>query len=350
MDRFLQDVHKKVSILQKGKQTSIFTIATTAKYETASYTTPIRHSDTFSITGCILFKECDLQKVVEMVDGKVDYILVDSEKNIPSLPEEMREAVTTPSTGDLSSYCFDSVRYSKLYSFKPNDLTVNAVWSFLSHRLHILKGKTIAILGCGNIGSKLALKLVECGVNVHIHRRDHTKGHHIEQGLNMIKPLRVDSRVVFYEDKLAASRDCDIIIGASNGIPLIDADILRSMQKNTLIIDLGKNNLTEDALRFAGENAIEIYRADVTTALEGFIHETLRMEALLSLSYSKKDLGYCTIVGGGFFGRHGDIVVDKITEPTNIFGVAAGDGTMKKELDHNDLEKIDRLKKEMEIH
>lgn len=352
MDKFFQDVREKVSQLQTIKYKTFFTIATTSKYETTSYMTPIRHSDTFSVTGCILFQESDLSKVIELVDGKVDYILVDSEKRIPSHPEKKKEKEKTvlSDTGDLSGYCFQNIKHSRLHTFKPNDLTVNATWSFINHRLHSLKGKNIAVLGCGNIGSKLALKLVECGANVRIHRNTKEKGWIIAQGINTIKPDTVDAHAIFYENKLQASKECDIIIGTSNGIPLIDGDVVKIIKKSALVIDLGKNTLTEEALIFASENNIEIYRADVTAALEGFIHETIRMETLLSLSYGKKDLGYCTIVGGGFFGRNGDIVVDKIIGPTSIFGIAAGDGTMKKELDNIDMEKINRLKKEMEIH
>ena len=43
----------------------------------------------------------------------------------------------------------------------------------------------------------------------------------------------------------------------------------------------------------------------------------------------------------------GDIVVDNITHPKRIFGIAAGDGTIKKEPSSIDKENIKKLKKQM---
>ena len=71
------------------------------------------------------------------------------------------------------------------------------------------------------------------------------------------------------------------------------------------------------------------------------------MDEILHQSYGKRDLGYCTIVGGGYFGANGDIVVDNISNPSRVFGVAAGDGTMKKELSYKDKERLSKLKKEI---
>ena len=71
------------------------------------------------------------------------------------------------------------------------------------------------------------------------------------------------------------------------------------------------------------------------------------MNEILHKSYGKKDLGYCSIIGGGYFGANGDIVVDNITHPSRVFGVAAGDGTMKKELSYEDKEKLSKLKRDI---
>ena len=58
-------------------------------------------------------------------------------------------------------------------------------------------------------------------------------------------------------------------------------------------------------------------------------------------------MDYCNIVGGGFHGSDGDIVVDNISNPNIIYGVAAGDGTLKNKLSTKDKEKLSKLKKEI---
>jgi hypothetical protein len=67
------------------------------------------------------------------------------------------------------------------------------------------------------------------------------------------------------------------------------------------------------------------------------------MDDILNNSYGKKNLEFCTIVGGGYFGDDGDIVVDNINNPSTIFGISQGNGSMKKELSVDDSERINKL-------
>ncbi|MGJ0337751.1 NAD(P)-dependent oxidoreductase [Aliarcobacter cryaerophilus] len=358
MNNFLNQLKQNIETMKSENIKSVFTIATTSKQEDEPYLTPIRKSDFFVVCGCVIFNQSSLMKIIEIIDGTVNYIFVDSEKKIPlkihqelnNIKDEIYNQANTcglVETGNLSKICFQKIKKSKIFEYKPNDITVNATWSFLSQRLHFLSGKKISILGSGNIGSKLALKLVESGSNVNIHRQNSYKGYGIAQGLNFIKPENTVSGIVFHENILQATFMSDVLIGATNGTSIIDVDLIKSIKKNAIIVDLGKNTLTKSAIKYALENHIEIYRTDVTAAFEGFIYEAIKMDKILQQSYGKRDLGYCTIVGGGYFGANGDIVVDNISNPSRIFGVAAGDGTMKKELSYEDKEKINQLKEDI---
>lgn len=359
-DNFFTKLKKNISEIKKNEKITIFTIATTSKQEDEPYLTPVRHSKDFSVFGCVIFNQTILLDIIQIIDGEVDFILVDGEKKIPlmvhkNLKDEnniiykTRETVGLIETGNLTKICFKYVKKSKIYEYKPNDLTVNGTWLFLSQRFKNISGKKIGILGVGNIGSKLALKLVECGAQVHIHRTNSYVGHIIEQGLNCIKPQNTVSNIKFHQDALQTSFMSEILIGATNGVQVITLDIIKSLKRDCLIVDLGKNNITADAIEYATSHGMEIYRADITSAFEGYIYEVLKMESILTSSYGKKELDYCTIVGGGFFGRKGDVVVDKINSPEIIIGVAAGDGSIKKDLDEEDKKKVDRLKKEYNI-
>ena len=353
---FLDEVCSRILEIKSFNKKTIFSISTTAKQEENSYMTPIRECDSFVLTGCIIFDQKILPILLEKIDGEVDVILVDSEKKIPMSIDnnfkggpELYQAVGYVETGSVSRICFEYIKKSKVFEFKPNDLTVNATWSFLSQRFRFLSGKKISILGAGNIGSKLALKLVECGAEVHLHRRDFYKGHHIVHGLNLIKPEGVIANIHFHQNIMQASFLSDILIGASNGHPVIDSDVVNSVKKNCLIVDLGKNNLTKKAIKTAIQHSVEIYRTDVTPAMESYVHEVLKMQDILENSYGKKDLGFCNIISGGFFGSFGDIVVDRINNPKRVTGVAQGDGSLKVALNNGDQSNINRLKKEYDI-
>ena len=344
MNDFLKLLKENIQAISNEGIKTVFTIATTSKQEKDSYLTPIRQNDLFIACGCVVFEQSILSEIIKIIDGNVDYIFVDSEKKIPI---RIHPELNVIETGNLSKVCFQNIKKSKILEYKPNDITVNATWSFLSQRLDFLSGKKISILGSGNIGSKLALKLVECGVSVSMHRRNNYKGHVIAQGLNFVKPNNTVSNITFHEDILQTSFMSDVIIGATSGVSIIDVDLLKSVKKDAIIVDLGKNTLTKEAIKFALTNNIEIFRTDVTSAFEGFIYEAIKMNEILQYSYGKKDLGFCFIVGGGSLGEKGDIVVDNITHPKRIFGIAAGDGTIKKEPSSIDKENIKKLKKQM---
>jgi len=355
MTKFLATIKENIVKMQAYNLKTIFTIATTSKQEDQPYITPIRYTNDFAVCGCVIFNQSILLEIIKILDGNIDFILVDSEKKIPLIIHQneidldndvykTNNTVGFVETGNLSKICFNSIRKSKIFEYKPNDLTVNATWLFLSQRLHFLSGKKISILGAGNIGSKLALKLVESGSEVHIHRKNSYKGNIITQGLNSIKPESTVSNIVYHENKLPTTFMSDVLIGTTNGIQVIDIDIIKSIKKNAIIVDLGKNTLTPDAIQYAIENSIEIYRTDVTASLEGFIYEVIKMDNILNNSYGKKELEFCTIVGGGYFGDNGDIVVDNINNPKEIFGISNGDGSIKKELNIKDNDKVNKLK------
>jgi len=88
---------------------------------------------------------------------------------------------------------------------------------------------------------------------------------------------------------------------------------------------------------------MEIYRTDETPSIESYIYEILKMQDILENSYGKKDLGFCNIVGGGFYGNLGDIVVDRINNPSRIFGVSMGNGILKNHLNDQDKYRINKL-------
>lgn len=358
MNDFFKELKNNVKIMKNLNIKSVFTIATTSKQETKPYLTPVRQSDFFIVSGCVIFEQSMLIKIIEIIDGEVDYIFADSEKKIPlrihneidDIDKEIYKTTNTCGfieTGNLSKICFQKIKKSKIFEYKPNDITVNATWSFLSQRLKFLSGKKISILGAGNIGSKLALKLVECGCIVSIYRQNRYKGYSIAQGLNFIKPENTVSSITFHENILQTTFMSDILIGSTNGISIIDTNVVKSIKKGALIVDLGKNTLTSEAIEYALSKNIEIYRTDVTSAFEGFIYEAVKMDKILNDSYGKRDLEYCSIVGGGYFGSNGDIVVDSILNPKRIFGVAEGNGTFKKELSSEDKRRINQLKEEI---
>jgi hypothetical protein len=134
------------------------------------YITPIRNTGTMIVGGVIVYNEQQAINIAKRIDGEVDYILVDVEKKTPRSKSDYGDVP------NIERRVREHVSHSELWVYKGNDLTVEAVDALLGHlykdNLHGIGRTKIAILGTGNLGAKLALKLVERGANVFVTRRD----------------------------------------------------------------------------------------------------------------------------------------------------------------------------------
>ena len=353
---FIKQINLKIDKAKLLKKLIVFTISSTAKQEKNPYHAPLREYDDFCILGCVLFDQTLLVELLKFIDKEVDIVLVDAEKKIPlhevakhKKTQFIDRTIGSFETGNFSKLCFNNIKNAKVFEYKPNDLTVDAAWIFISQKLNSFTGKKISILGLGNIGSKLALKIVECGANVHVYSKDFNKTHLVSQALNLIKPNGTIASITCHRDPLSATFASDVLLGAKNGIPIINSEIISSVHKDCIVIDLGKNNLTEDAIKISKKHKLEICRTDVTNSLETFVKETLIVNKKLKKDYGSRSVNEINIVGGGYFGSNGSIIVDSIKAPKRILGVSDGKGATKNRLSSLDKESIAKLVKYFNI-
>ena len=186
----------------------IFTIGSTADSTKFSkpYLTPVRKIDNAYVFGIIIYTQCQSIIFSSIVDGKVDYIFVDAEKKLPLLKNPDYSplksfkikvdnlTISKYEFGNISAICNNFVQISKLHLFKGNDLTVETTWFFLVNYFKELSGKKFLIIGAGNIGSKLALKLVESGAKIVLVPKKNSKST-IASSINKIKQKSLLSKI-----------------------------------------------------------------------------------------------------------------------------------------------------------
>ena len=164
-------VEEVLDLAARENKLTCFTIGNTAKVDdNGLYFTPVRNTSIMVSTGCIV---CGVQQAIDaakMVDGKVDYIMVDAEKKVSD------SMSLSGAPANVERAVHEVVKRSTLWIYKGNDIAVEAVDSLLGYlyitkdKLRGLGGKKVTILGAGNLGCKLALKLVERGAEVTITR------------------------------------------------------------------------------------------------------------------------------------------------------------------------------------
>ena len=357
LKQWVNNVGNYITRIQKSAKDqalpSAFTIASTSKVTEYRhpYLTPIRRVPHSVVGGAVVFSQTQASLLCQAIDGQVDHILVDAEKKIDVLVDVDQEALDVfglakpeklktyshVELGNLSASCAQLITKSQFQEYKPNDLTVEAAWHFLSQYFRVLSGRKIGIIGSGNIGFKLALKLVESGTQVQMVRRDLSKGMLMANAINIIKPLSTISNAQYNASPLHAALFCDALIGCTDGQPVITWEMIQSLKPGGLVIDIGKGSVYEDAIQQATRHNIQIVRCDISPALDGLIATMQKSRQMMAHNIGRTEMSPgIFVVSGGYLGNAGDIVVDDYQHPTQAIGVCDGRGDFKQHLTEQD--------------
>ena len=362
-----EELARNISALaEKENIQAIFTISATAKMRDKNppFFSPTRRLHNGFVAGAIVYSQTQALLLCQKIDGIVHRILVDAEKKLPiQIGEEKvvlehfgiqpisqsKNSRVYIEMGNLSAACRAYIKKSHFQEYKPNDMTVEAAWHFLSSWFGILSGKKIAVIGGGNIGFKLALKLVESGVHVELVRRDLSRGTLMADAINIIKPKATVAIAHYNSDALQASLFCDAIVGCTSGIPVITWDMIQSMKPEGVIIDVGKGSVYQSAARNAVEGEIPIIRCDISSAINGLISTIYRNHEVMYQERGRQELekGIC-VVSGGYLGLDGDIVVDNYKNPEKVIGLADGMGDLKINLSVSEQKRLETVREEIQ--
>lgn len=345
-----------------------FTIGCTTKPTKGlrPYTTPVRSVSDGFVGGVVVYTQTQSLLACCMVDGIVDHIFVDAEKKLPllvgldkkpleefGLPVQQMEkslsSLTSLEMGNLSSACSRVIKHSGFFEYKSNDMTVEGLWYYLSSRMNSLSGRKIAIIGGGNIGFKIAVKLVESGCNVQFVRRDVNRGLLLSNAVNVIKPPATQASATYNSDPVQACFFCDAVLGCTNGKAVITPEMIKGMKPGGVLIDVGKGSIVRKAVEFAVKSGIHVLRFDVSAAIDGMVSTIER-----NRSYSKcigrvKLKNGVSLVSGGYLGADGDVAVDDCHNPTQIFGICDGAGDFKSVFSQTNEQQLESVRLEFYI-
>lgn len=342
----IQLVEKLRHIAGSENKLTGFCIGNTAKIDKSGlYFTPIRNISRIVVGGVIVYSEKLAVDIVKLIDGKVDYILADAEKKIPASMSR------TGDTANVERAVRETIKKSTLWIYKGNDLAVEAIDCLLTYLtkdcLRGLGGRKVVILGAGNLGSKLALKLVERGANVFITKRNVRKLRIIERGLNCIKPLYTLAKIVGLTHNEKAAHRADILIGLTQGIPVITSEMIKNLAPGAIVIDGGKGTLNPSAMITAYARGINVYRLDISAPFEGLVNELFAIENIIENRLGRKKYHNESIISGGLLGKHEEIIVDNVHDPKVIYGMANGAGDFIRHLTKKQSARIAKVQQYM---
>lgn len=325
---------------KKKKKISCFFIGNTKKKEEENYyITPIRENERFIFSSCIVFNDRVAKKTAKILDGEVDYILVDTEKKVDSKNKFLGLV-------NIERSVKNSVKNSKLRVYKANDLSVLSAETLINNYfikdIRGVGGKKVLIIGLGNIGFKISLKLVENGATVFLFRRNQNKLLNLKNAINNIKPSATVSKAIILKKPPGNFKNYDIIIGSSDQASIISYNQVKGIGRKALVIDIGKGNFSEEATRYLIQNKINIFRLDVTSSYFSYLDNLVYTEKI----YTKKNYiskrNTINFVSQGIVGQQNDYIVDDVNKPKLIYGMCDGKGNF---IQKNNFQKNQEIKK-----
>lgn len=302
---------------RKGKKLAIVMTVTTHHLSTNLCLFPTRYVQDFICIPISIRNIVYGNKLIKEFDGKVDAFFVDAENKLSSCI-------------DLHYKLSKIIKKSKLYPLKGNDFTADSAYAIIFNLLGSLKHKRVFIVGSGNIGSKVALKLLESGAAVFVLNSNKKSTNQVARAINILKPKECQNKMIPVS-KNNFPKKIDCIIGFSRGIPIITNEMVRLVNKNGHVIDGGLGTLEPDAMSGFKKRKINIMKLDIRYGFESNASLMLNSDKLVSKIAGQKKIKNFSIVAGGIIGNYGDVIVDDIAKPTKIFGISDGRGGILKE-------------------
>lgn len=317
-----------LSLSKKTGKESIFTISLSSRPRKSVVFPFIRESYNNVIGNAEVFNEKQAIEIAKVVDGIVDYIFVDAERK---------------SELDLLTLLREAVKKSKVLPYKDSDAWIRAVANFLSVYQNV-GGKNIVICGCNHLSYKLALDLAERGAKVTLFDNDVEK---IKRASNLDILKSPIANQITCSTSPSVANGADIVVGFTIDKPIITKELIEKMRPGVLILDAGIGSIEREAIEYAQNNGAVVCRLDMRAGLSGEIVTVLETDYLIKNIFGKTLIAGIPVVAGGYIGARGDIVVDSISNPTRVIGVADGRGGLLKKIGKKEIEKIKKVKFEI---
>lgn len=236
----------------------------------------------------------------------------------------------------------------KCIPYKPNDITLEAAdLSVLNYFNNSISGLNIGVYGTGNIAAKLAMRFAERNANVFLLGRNIEKVKVVQELVNQTTFNQSNIKIMSEDIKLNG------LISFVSANEVIDEKYLKYLSPNALCLDGGIGNFSKGFISKGNPIGYEIRRIDVRMGdkiLEGHINSLTDnpFHQYIGRKVVNEDI---TIVGGGIIGKENDVIIDNISNPKTVIGLADGFGGVKRidslnEIENERIQKINEYIRE----
>jgi 4-hydroxy-2-oxovalerate aldolase len=246
----------------------------------------------------------DVDRVVAETEGKADALLLDA--------------------GGALGGVVELERYWKrgLIPYDDQETLSSSLTTFLLQTV-ASDGKRIAVVGANNESAKLTFRLHALGFELVLWDEDRGLADRLAESLRSM--LSRGSGVVAATSLFEAVEGSDVLISMTADLDL-DERALSALKSSRLVIEGMRGALSSALIAEARRLGIETCRFDTRTGLAAVARSALETRALIAQDLGEHPMDGYSIVAGGVIGAAGDIVVDSISRPARIIGIADGRG------------------------
>jgi len=310
------------AIAKKTNKLSVFTIVTSGRFSKKTVLTRYIHEDqNFVIGGAYVYYHPQLKIILKEIDGIVDYIFIDSD-------------IKSSRIKKLVEATHENINKSRVFTYKHSEIYINSIINTICQFFKNVSDLKIAIIGIDSLAIKLAVELIGMGAKVILldkNKKNIEKNESFVRAANIARISAYPYCLIYQKDIMKAVTKADVLIGFTPMSKTIDEKMINNMSRKGIVIDGGFGSIYSEAIKACNKKKIKAIRPDFRAEVTGKILSILNNMDLIDKIMGKKKLAGVTIVAGGILANRGDVVVDSISNPTKVIGVASGSGDILRE-------------------
>ncbi len=289
-------------LAKKSGKTSALTITLTQEDKTETNAIPFIRVSNNLIIGNIELIVSEVEEVLKKADGLVDYLLLDD-----SLASRFSNIALTN---------------TPIIQYSENNAYINAVNAYIDS-LGSSTDKTFVICGITYVSSIIAEHLLSRGMTIVILDNESQKVQQKNSSLRM--------RISNFNEandsikKLHEVEQIDGVIGFTSS-SVATKDLVSKFHKKTFIVDVYVGSFPDDFLRQVHSLHLPVYRIDMRAGLAAEVILRLETRNLINNVFGKVFYDGVAVVAGGLIGDVGTVVLDSLSNPSKVLGIADGKG------------------------
>ncbi|HXN92762.1 MAG TPA: 4-hydroxy-2-oxovalerate aldolase [Candidatus Sulfotelmatobacter sp.] len=297
---------------KRGKRSVINIVAAQRRSRSAAISPFIQEEFDYVIGSLEIGDADQVEPLIREVDGIVDVLLVDANPR-EFLPETL---------GDMSRRIAQA---SRVFTYSDAELWARTVMYELK-ALPTQLGAPVVIVGLRPEATHLAAHLADQGIRIILSGAPSSD---LDSTASALRALAgKQSRIEVGTDLGAAAAEATALAAFHTDRPLIDREVMARVSPEAIIFDATIGSVEQDAIELAVQRGIRIIRPDMRAAMAGELAAQLGTAETTHQLMGRGEIAGYPVVAGGLIGALGDVVVDSISKPTRVVGIADGRGRL----------------------